>query len=45
VSGRPVERKRDLSANVDTGVVVVLGFRNLGAVADEHDVTADLAGS
>ena len=45
ISGRPVERERDLSANVDTGVVVVLGFRNLRAVADEHDVAADLAGS
>ena len=44
MSGGAVERKRNPSANVDAGIVVVSGLGNLGAVADEDDFAADLAG-
>ena len=42
--GCAVERERDLSTYVDTSVVVVGGVRALDSIADEHDLTADLAG-
>ena len=41
---RAIERERDLSTNVDTGVVVVGGVGDLDSVADEDDLAADLAG-
>ena len=39
-----VERERDLSPDVDAGIVVVAGLGNLRAVSDEDDFAADLAG-
>src|SRR5499426_2305974 len=40
-----LERERDLSANVDGGIVVVAGLGHPRAVPDEDDFTGDLAGA